>query len=308
MTLPDRSQVVVIGGGVVGCSIAYHLSRRGVTDVLLLERKSLTHGSTWHAAGLVGQLRSSSNLTQLMRQSVRTYQTLEADTGYPTGWHGVGSLRLASSPQRWEELKRMATAGRSFGFDVELVSPQEAQALFPLIDVSGVYGATWVPSDGYADPSQLTHSFATGARAAGVRIEQGCRVTGVERHGRRVTAVRTDQGRVECDTLVNATGMWGAETARLAGVDVAVSAVEHQYVVTETSSAVTPDLPTLRDPDARIYLKPENGALVVGGWEQGTRAPWRDDPGRPGPGAVRAGRGAVRAAGSRCRATDSALR
>jgi glycine cleavage system aminomethyltransferase T/glycine/D-amino acid oxidase-like deaminating enzyme len=283
MTLPDRSQVVVIGGGVVGCSIAYHLSRRGVTDVLLLERKGLTHGSTWHAAGLVGQLRSSSNLTQLMRQSVQTYQTLESETGYPTGWHGVGSLRLASSPQRWAELKRMATTGRSFGFDVELVSAQEAQALFPLLDVSGVHGATWVRSDGYADPSQLTQSFATGARAAGVRIEQGCRVDGIERRGRRVTAVLTEQGRVECETVVNATGMWGAETARLAGVDVAVSAVEHQYVVTQPSRDIPADLPTLRDPDARIYLKPENGALVVGGWEDGTRAPWREIPVDLGP-------------------------
>ncbi len=283
MTLPDRSQVVVVGGGVVGCSIAYHLARRGVTDVLLLERKSLTHGSTWHAAGLVGQLRSSSNLTQLMRQSVQTYQALEAETGYPTGWHGVGSLRLASSPQRWEELKRMATTGRSFGFDVELVSAAEARELFPLIDPGGVHGATWVASDGYADPSQLTHSFATGARAAGVRIEQGCRVLGFERHGRRVTAVLTDQGRIECETVVNATGMWGAETAHLAGVDVAVSAVEHQYVVTEPSNAIPADLPTLRDPDARIYLKPENGALVVGGWEDGTRAPWRKIPVDLGP-------------------------
>lgn len=283
MPLPDRSQVVVVGGGVVGCSIAFHLAERGVSDVLVLERRALTEGSTWHAAGLVGQLRSNSNLTQLMRASVRTYQTLESRTGYPTGWHGVGSLRLASSPERWEELKRIATSGRSFGFEVELVSPAQALELFPLLDIDGVYGATWVPSDGYVDPSQLTHSFATGARAAGVRIEQGCRVVGVERSGRRVTAVLTDHGRVECDTLVNATGMWGAETARLAGVDVAVSAVEHQYVVTEKRDDVAADLPTLRDPDARFYLKPEGGALVVGGWEDGTRAPWRVIPPDLGP-------------------------
>ena len=194
MTLPERSQVVVIGGGVVGCSIAYHLAERGVTDVVLVERKGLTNGSTWHAAGLVGQLRSSSNLTQLMRQSVQTYQTLEQRTGYPTGWHGVGSLRLASSADRWEELKRIATTGRSFGFEVELISAAEAGALFPLIDLTGVHGATWVPSDGYADPSQLTQSFATGARAAGVQIVQGCRVTGFERSGRRITAVRHRAG------------------------------------------------------------------------------------------------------------------
>ncbi len=283
MALPDRCQVVVIGGGVVGCSIAYHLAERGVTDVVLVERLALTNGSTWHAAGLVGQLRTSSNLTQLMRQSVRTYQTLEQATGYATGWHGVGSLRLASSPDRWEELKRLATTGRSFGFEVELASPAEAQELFPLIDLTGVYGATWVPSDGYVDPSQLTHAFATGARAAGVRIVQGCRVERLERQGRRVVAVETEQGRIECDTVVNATGMWGAETARLAGVDVAVSAVEHQYVVTEKHPGIPRDLPTLRDPDARFYLKPEAGALVIGGWEDGTRAPWRTIPRDLGP-------------------------
>jgi len=225
MPLPDRCQVVVIGGGVVGCSIAYHLAQRGVTDVVVVERQNLTHGSTWHAAGLVGQLRTSSSLTQLMSQSVQTYQGLEQATGYATGWHGVGSLRLSSSPQRWEELKRLAATGRSFGFAVELVSPAEALELFPLLDLTGVHGATWVPSDGYVDPSQLTHAFATGARAAGVQIVPGCRVEAIERTGRRVTAVRTEQGRVECETVVNATGMWGAETAGLAGVHVAVSAV-----------------------------------------------------------------------------------
>jgi len=274
MALPERSRVVVIGGGVIGCSIAYHLARRGWTDVLLIERKSLTHGSTWHAAGLVGQLRGSSNLTQLMQQSVRTYRTLEEETGYPTGWRGVGSLRVASSPDRWLELKRLATTGKSFGFDIRLVSPAEAGELFPLLNTAGVYGATWVPTDGYADPSQLTHSFAAGARAAGVRIVQNCRVEAIERAGRRVTAVRTEQGRVECEFAVNATGMWGTETAKLAGVDVATGVVEHQYVVTEKTADVPRDLPTLRDPDARFYLKPEAGALVIGGWEDGTRAPW----------------------------------
>ncbi len=281
--VPARSQVVIIGGGVVGCSIAYHLARRGLTDVVLLERRKLTHGSTWHAAGLVGQLRSSANLTQLMRKSVQTYQTLEQQTGYPTGWHGVGSLRIAASADRWQELRRLATAGRSFGFEVHLVSAAGAAELFPLLDTTGVHGATWVPSDGYADPSQLTHSFAAGARAAGVRIIQDCRVESVERHGRRVTAVRTERGRIECETVVNATGMWGAETARLAGVDVAVSAVEHQYVVTEKRADIPRDLPTLRDPDARFYLKPEGGGLVIGGWEEGTRAPWRRIPRDLGP-------------------------
>ena len=283
MSIPQRSEIVIIGGGVIGASIAYHLAERGKTDVTLVERKRLTNGSTWHAAGLVGQLRSSSSLTQLMRKSVETYQTLEAKTGYATGWHGVGGLRVASSPGRWEELRRVYTQGKSYGFDIHLVSAAEAGELFPLLNTAGIYGATWTPTDGYVDPNQLTFSFITGARAAGVRVIQDCRVTGVERAGRRVTAVLTEQGRIECDVAVNATGMWGAETARLAGVHLAVNAVEHQYVVTEKSDGIPRDLPTFRDPDARFYLKPEAGALVIGGWEEGTRACWRTIPYDLGP-------------------------
>jgi 4-methylaminobutanoate oxidase (formaldehyde-forming) len=283
MTLPGRSEIVVIGGGVVGVSIAYHLARRGRTDVTVLERRALTEGSTWHAAGLVGQLRSSSSLTQLMRTSVRTYEGLEEVTGYPTGWHGVGGLRVASSPQRWQELQRVYTQGKSYGFDIHLVDAAEAKRIFPLLNADGVYGATWTPTDGYVDPSQLTYSFAAGARAAGVQIVQHCRVDGVEHDGRRVTALLTDQGRIECDVVVNATGMWGAETARLAGVHVAVNAVEHQYVVTDKIPDLPPDLPTFRDPDARFYLKPEAGALVVGGWEEGTKVCWRTIPRDLGP-------------------------
>src|SRR6476661_2006400 len=248
MSIPQRSEIVIIGGGVIGASIAYHLAERGKTDVTLVERKRLTNGSTWHAAGLVGQLRSSSSLTQLMRKSVETYQTLEAKTGYATGWHGVGGLRVAASPGRWEELRRVYTQGKSFGFDIHLVSAAEAGELFPLLNTAGIYGATWTPTDGYVDPNQLTFSFITGARAAGVRVIQDCRATGIERAGRRVTAVRTEQGRIECDVAVNATGMWGAETARLANAHLAVNAVEHQYVVTEKSDGIPRDLPTFRDP------------------------------------------------------------
>jgi glycine cleavage system aminomethyltransferase T/glycine/D-amino acid oxidase-like deaminating enzyme len=283
MNIPQRSEIVIIGGGVVGASIAYHLAQRGKTDVTLVERKSLTNGSTWHAAGLVGQLRSSSSLTQLMRKSVETYQTLEDKTGYATGWRGVGGLRVASSPGRWEELQRVYTQGKSYGFDIHLVSPAEAGEIFPLLNTDGIFGATWTPSDGYVDPNQLTFSFITGARAAGVRVIQNCRVTGIERAGRRVTAVHTEQGRIECDVAVNATGMWGAETAKLASVHLAVNAVEHQYVVTEKTDAIPRDLPTFRDPDARFYLKPEAGALVIGGWEEGTRACWRTIPHDLGP-------------------------
>jgi sarcosine dehydrogenase len=278
-TLPGRAQVVVIGGGVVGCSVAYHLAQRGVTDVAVIERRKLTHGSTWHAAGLIGQLRGTASLTGLIRASVAAYAGLEARTGYATGWRAVGSLRVAASEARWAELRRMAALGTSFGLDVSLLSPAEAKQLFPLINDSGLHGAVYLPSDGYADPSQLTQSLAAGARAAGVRIIQDCRVLGFTRDDQRITAALTDGGPIECETVVNATGMWGAETARMAGAGIAVTAVEHQYVVTERRADISPDLPTLRDPDARVYLKPEGGALVVGGWEQGTRAPWLLPPG-----------------------------
>jgi 4-methylaminobutanoate oxidase (formaldehyde-forming) len=288
LTPPGRVQVVVIGGGVVGCSVAYHLAQRGVTDVAVIERRKLTHGSTWHAAGLIGQLRGTAALTGLIRASVAAYAGLEARTGYATGWRAAGSLRVAASPARWAELRRMAALGAGFGLEVSLLSPAEAKELFPLLNDCGLHGAVYLPSDGYADPSQLTQSLAAGARAAGVQIIQDCRVTGLTcddaaRGGRRITAVRTSHGPVECETVVNATGMWGAGTARMAGAGIAVTAVEHQYVVTERSPGISPGLPTLRDPDARIYLKPEGGALVVGGWEQGTRAPWREIPAGLGP-------------------------
>lgn len=278
MELPARSEIVVIGGGVIGCSIAYHLAQRGKTDVTLLERKTLTQGATWHAAGLVGQLRSSSNLTRLMMQSAEEFARLEEQTGYPTGWRGVGSIRVASTEDRLTELKRAVTQGKSFGFDVHLISPAEARELYPLLDLTDIVGATWIPSDGYVDPNQLTHSFASGARAAGVRIVQNCRVDGLERTGRRVTGVLTEHGPIEADVVVNATGMWGGETAALADVNVAVTTLEHQYIVTEKNDIVPLDLPTFRDPDARFYIKPETTSLCVGGWEDGTRQPWTTVP------------------------------
>ena len=283
MALPQRCEIVVIGGGVIGCSIAYHLARQGAEEVLLLERRYLTEGSTWHAAGLVGQLRTSSSLAQLMRRSVEIYETLEGGTGYPTGWRGVGSLRVAASDDRWEEIRRTVITAKSFGLDAHLVTASEALELLPLLDVAGVRGASWVPSDGYVDPSQLTNSFAAGARALGVKIVQDCRVDGIERSGRRVVSVLTPDGRVECDSVVNATGMWGAPTAGLAGVRLPVATVEHQYVVTEKSAGVAATLPTLRDPDGLFYMKPEAGGLVVGGWEPGTRSPWRQAPAGFGP-------------------------
>ena len=276
MPLPQKSRIVIIGGGVIGCSIAYHLAKRGERDVLLLERLQLTHGATWHAAGLVGQLRSSSNLTRLMRYGAELYGKLEAETGQATGWRGVGSLRLASSPARWQELKRSATMAKGFGFHVELVSAKEARDLFPLLDAKGVEGAAWIEGDGYVDPTSLTNAYAAGARAGGVTLAEGVRVTALKRRGRRVTTVVTDAGDVAAECVINATGMWGREIAAMVGTRIPACAVEHQYFVTEKTDRIPASLPTLRDPDGDFYVKPEPGALAVGGWEKNTR-PWGAD-------------------------------
>ncbi|MBL8700545.1 MAG: FAD-dependent oxidoreductase [Alphaproteobacteria bacterium] len=268
--LPSHAEIVIVGGGVIGCAIAYHLARRGKRDVLLLERRQLTHGTTWHAAGLVGQLRSSRNLTRLMQSSARLYRILERETGQSTGWHGVGSLRIAASRARWDELKRSATAAKSFGFELHLVSPAEAARLYPLLEARDIEGAAWVPSDGFVDPASVTQALARGARNGGVTIREGVRVTGFARRGDRITAVRTELGDVGCDVAVNAAGMWGGEVGAMAGQSVAVCALEHQYAVTEKIAGLPADLPTLRDPDGRFYAKPEVGGLAVGGWEDTT--------------------------------------
>ena len=270
MRLPREAAVVVIGGGIIGCSTAYHLARDHKADVVLIEKGRLTGGSTWHAAGLVGQLRSKRNLTRLMQYSAQLYGKLEAETGQATEWKPVGSLRLASSEERWSELKRMATTARSFDFELHTLSPKEAQEKFPLIDPAGVVGAVFVPNDGSVEPSSLTMAYAKGARASGVRIVEGVLVTGFESDGRRLTRVLTDQGAIDCEIVVNAAGIWARDVAKMAGVKVPAGAVEHQYMITEKSNSIPPGLPTLRDPDRIFYLKPEPGALAVGGWEKGT--------------------------------------
>ena len=234
-----------------------------------MEKAQLTHGSTWHAAGLVGQLRSKRNLTRLMQNSVALYRTLERDTGQAIDWHEVGSVRLASSQERWSELKRAATTARGFGFDMTLISPGEAKEKFPLITLDGVVGAAWVPSDGYVDPSSLTQALAKGARAGGVRILQETLVTGFECRDGRVTRVLTNREPIDCETVVIAAGIWSRDVGKLMGVRIPAAALEHQYVVTEPMKNRSP-LPTLRDPDRNFYLKPEVGGFAVGGWEMGT--------------------------------------
>ena len=267
MTLPAQAQIVVIGGGIIGCSTAYHLAKEHKADVVLLEQGKLTSGSTWHAAGLVGQLRSSASITQVLKRSVELYRTLEAETGLATGWKMTGCLRLAATDDRWTEYKRLATTARSFGMEMELISPAEVKRMWPLLETSDLVGASWLPTDGQASPSDITQSLARGARMHGARIHEGVRVTGFEMAGDRIAAVVTTAGRIACETVVNCAGMWAREIGAMAGVGVPLQPVKHQYIVTEKIDGLTPGLPTLRDPDRRTYFKEEVGGLVMGGYE-----------------------------------------
>jgi 4-methylaminobutanoate oxidase (formaldehyde-forming) len=269
----DSAQVVIIGGGIVGCSIAYHLTRMGLRDVLILEKGELTSGSTWHAAGLVGQLRSHRNVTRMLQYSVSLYEKLEAETGLTTGWKRCGCLHLASTGARLFELRKGATTARSFGLEMHMITPAEALKLFPILDMEGIIGAAFMPSDGQADPSGLTMALAKGAMNRGAVAEQKTLVTGFEIKGNRVTAVETDRGKVRCETLVNAAGMWGREIGRMMGVNIPLVPFQHQYLVTEPIEGLPPNLPTLRDKDSLLYYKEEVGGLVMGGYER-DGIPW----------------------------------
>lgn len=275
MSLPSSAKIVIIGGGIVGCSTAYHLGKMGVTDVLLLERGKLTSGSTWHAAGLVGQLRSSANITQLLGYSVALYDRLEAETGLATGWKRNGGLRLACNAERWTEVKRQATTAKSFGLDMQLLTPKEAQELWPLMQVDDVVGAAFLPTDGQASPSDITMSLAKGARQGGVTIKEGVSVTAIETEGGVVRAVVTDQGRITCEKVVICAGQWARQVGQLAGVNIPLVSMQHQYLITEKIEGVTGTLPTLRDPDRLTYWKEEVGGLVMGGYEPNPK-PWAE--------------------------------
>jgi 4-methylaminobutanoate oxidase (formaldehyde-forming) len=275
----DRhARIVIIGGGSIGCSIAWHLAGRGERDVLLVEKAQLTHGSTWHAAGLVGQLRGKQNLTRLMQNSVAVFDRLEKETGQAIDWKKVGSLRLASSPDRWSEIRRSMTLANSFGFECHSLGAREARDLFPFIEERGVVGAAYIPSDGYVDPYGLTMAYAAGARAGGVKIAEGVLVTGIVVEGRRALGVVTDHGTIGCEILVNCAGIWAKRVAEMAGVALAAGVVEHQYFVTERKLAFAPGLTTLRDPDHNFYLKPDIASFAIGGWEDGTNGCWRGRP------------------------------
>ena len=273
-TLPSHARTVVIGGGIVGCSTAYHLAKLGWTDTVLLEKHKLTSGSTFHAAGLVGQLRTSANITQLLGNSVELYKTLEAETGQATGWKMNGGLRLACNQERWTEVKRQATTAKSFGLEMHLLTPQEAQALWPLMEVDDVVGAAFLPTDGQANPSDITMALARGARMYGATICEDTEVLGIEVDGGVIKAVLTDQGRIDCEKVVVCGGQWTRALCSTVGVNVPLVSVEHQYVITEQFTPEVPrDLPTLRDPDRLTYYKEEVGGLVMGGYEPNP-IPW----------------------------------
>jgi glycine cleavage system T protein len=263
----DRARVVVIGGGIGGCSILYWLARLGWSDVALVERAELTSGSTFHSAGLVGQLRNSLSLTQMMMNSVDLYRTLGEEVDLETGWREVGSLRLASSREHMEELERQAAWAETFGLPLHLVSAEEAQSMFPPMSTEGVLGAALLPSDGYVDPSQLTLALAKGARQRGATILTNTRVTGVRVEDNRVRSVETDQGPIECEYVINAGGIYAHEIGLLAGVHVPLVAMAHQYAITKPTG-LSRDMPTLRDPARLVYFRAESGGLVMGGYER----------------------------------------
>ena len=275
MTLPDRAEVVVIGGGIVGCSAAYHLARRGV-GVLLLERRQLTCGTTWHAAGLVGQLRATLNLTRLAQYSAQLYESLKAESGRETGYRRTGSISLASSPERFIELKRQASMAALFGLPAETLTPEQVLEKYPLLDLAGVVGGVWLPTDGQTDPVDTTQALAAAARKHGARIVEGVTVTGLIRERGRATGVLTGQGEVRAGAVLLAGGMWSRDFAHAHGVAVPLHAAEHFYLVTEPIAGLPRGLPVLRDPDHCIYVKEDAGKLLVGCFEPGAK-PWGMD-------------------------------
>ncbi len=273
---PTHARVVIIGGGIVGNSVAYHLTKLGWRDVVLLEQGSLSCGTTWHAAGLVGQLRSSINLTRLIRYSVELYTGLEAETGQSTGWKRCGSISVARTAERMVQLRRNASMANAYGVEAHVVSLEDAAARYPLMRTDDLVGAVWIPGDGKANPADVTQALARGARAGGARLMEGVKVTGVKVVNGAVAGVETSAGPIATEILVNCAGMWARELGRMSGVAIPLHACEHMYIVTQPIAGVSPDLPVLRDPDGHIYVKEEVHGLLMGGFDPWAK-PWGTD-------------------------------
>jgi 4-methylaminobutanoate oxidase (formaldehyde-forming) len=271
--LPDRARVVIVGGGIVGASVAYHLTGLGWTDVLLLEQGRLSCGTTWHAAGLVGQLRANESGTRLVQYSAQLYAELEDRTGLSAGYEECGGVTVARTPARMTQLLRTAATAEAFGLECELLTPSQARDRYPVMQVDDLVGAIWLPRDGKANPTDTTQALARGARRLGARLAEKVRVVGIDVEQGRVRGVRTDHGDVEAEVVVNCAGQWAKQVGALAGVNVPLHSAEHFYVVTEPFAGVHPDLPVLRDPDGYTYFKEEVGGLVVGGFEPEAK-PW----------------------------------
>ncbi|MGB1920737.1 MAG: FAD-dependent oxidoreductase, partial [Candidatus Puniceispirillaceae bacterium] len=273
MSIPAKARAVIIGGGVIGCSIAYHLGKLGWKDVVLLERKQLTCGTTWHAAGLIAQLRATQNMTRLAKYSQELYFGLEAETGVATGFKRNGSITVALTDERMEELRRSAAMARAFGVEIDEIGPSEIIDRYPHLNVEDAVGGVWLPKDGQADPVNITQALAKGARNYGVSIIQGVKVTDVHQRDGRVSGVMTDQGPIEADYVVNAGGMWAREIGAMAGVAVPLHACEHFYIVTEGIADLTQNLPVLRVPDECAYYKEDAGKILLGAFEPHSK-PW----------------------------------
>ncbi|MBT8240356.1 MAG: FAD-dependent oxidoreductase, partial [Acidimicrobiia bacterium] len=266
-TVPDRAQVVIVGGGIIGCSIAYHLTRRGVSDVLVLEQGQLTGGTTWHAAGLVSQLKSSHSLTKLAEYSARLFEDLEAETGQATGYRTPGSISVASDLERWEEFLRGMSMAKTVGIEIRKLELDEAKELQPLLNIDDLVGALYIPKDGQTSPVDTTMALAKGAKAKGASVIEGVAVTDLTKNGDRITGVTTEQGHIEAETVVLAGGMWTRQLADSAGIRVPLQACEHFYIVTEPIEEVTPNMPTVRDPTNYTYFKEETGKIMAGFFE-----------------------------------------
>ena len=270
---PTQAQVVIVGGGIIGCSVAYHLTKLGWRDVVLLEQGQLSGGTTWHAAGLVGQLRSHANMTSLIKYSTQLYSELEAETGLATGWKNCGSLSVARTADRMTVLKRTAASARAQGVARADLAPPAAPPLWPVRARADRVGAVWLPGDGKANPTDLTQSLAKGARSRGARIFERVRVTGISVATGAVTGVETDRGAISAQIVVNCAGQWARKVGQMCGVSVPLHSAEHMYIVTGRIEGVHPDLPVMRDPDGYIYFKEEVGGLVMGGFEPEAK-PW----------------------------------